>query len=179
MKASGCLVSNSKTKHMKTGIFYGSSLGNTQFVADKIQAQIPGSDCISVADLTAEKILSYDFLILGTSTWGVGNLQDDFESFVDLLLSLDLSKKTIALFGCGDQYTYPDTFCNGMGKLHQLLSEKETNVIGSWSIEGYEFSESEAVIADYFVGLALDEDNEPDLTDVRVLEWVNQLKKTF
>ena len=162
---------------MKTGIFYGSSLGNTQFVADKIQNQIPGSDCIPVAVLTAEKILSYDFLILGTSTWGAGDLQDDFESFVDLLLSLDLSKKTVALFGCGDQYTYPDTFCNGIGKLHQLLSKKETNIIGPWPIEGYDFSESEAVIDNHFVGLALDEDNEPDLTDVRIAEWVKNISK--
>ncbi|MBI9060437.1 MAG: flavodoxin [Marinilabiliaceae bacterium] len=164
---------------MKTGIFYGSSLGNTQFVADKIQHQIPGSDCISVTYLTAEKILSYDLLILGTSTWGVGNLQDDFELFVDLLLTLDLSDKTIALFGCGDQHTYPDTFCNGMGKLHQLLSEKETNIIGPWSIEGYDFSESEAVIDDHFVGLALDEDNEPDLTDGRVTQWTKIIREAL
>lgn len=164
---------------MKTGIFYGSSLGNTQFVAEKIQKQLPGSDCIPVTDLTADQILSYDLLILGTSTWGVGNLQDDFESFVDLLLSLDLNNKTIALFGCGDQYTYPDTFCNGMGKLYHLLQEKETNIIGQWSIDGYDFSESEAVVDDHFVGLALDEDNEPDLSDVRVAQWTGVIKETL
>ncbi len=160
---------------MRTAIFYGSSLGNTQFIADKIQQQLPHAACLPVNDLTPTQVLEFDNYILGTSTWGVGNLQDDFELFVDLLLSLDLSGKTFALFGLGDQHTYPDTFCNGMGKLYHLLKEKEWKIIGSTSIEGYDFSESEAVIDGAFVGLALDEDNEPDLSDLRIKNWVKQL----
>lgn len=161
---------------MKTAIYYGSSLGNTHFVAEKIQEHWPDADCVSVADLSIPDVMNYDFIILGTSTWGVGNLQDDFEMFVDDLLSFDLKGKTFALFGCGDQHTYPDTFCNGMGKLYHLINAKEWNIIGDWSIDGYEFSESEAVIDDRFVGLALDEDNEPDMTDVRIKQWVTELK---
>ncbi len=160
---------------MKTAIFYGSSLGNTQFVAEKIHKHLPEADCLAVNDLTIADIKKYDNIILGTSTWGVGNLQDDFELFVDLLLSLDLSDKTFALFGLGDQHTYPDTFCNGMGKLYQLLNEKGWNIIGRTSTDGYDFSESEAQLGDEFVGLALDEDNEPDLTDDRIQNWVGQL----
>ena len=80
------------------------------------------------------------FMILGTSTWGIGNLQDDFEMFVDLLLSLDLTEKTFALFGLGDQQTYPDSFCNGMGKLYRLLKNKDCKIIGSWPAEDYDFS---------------------------------------
>lgn len=161
---------------MKTAIFYGSSLGNTQFVAEKINVQWPNAECIPVNDLRSDDILDYDFIILGTSTWGLGNLQDDFELFVDLLLSLDLSDKTFALFGCGDQQTYPDSFCDGMGKLYSLLFNKGWKIIGYWPVDGYDFSESEAVIDNRFVGLALDEDNEPDMTDVRVIGWVEQLK---
>ena len=71
---------------MRTAIFYGSSLGNTQFVADKIQRQLPHAVCLPVNNLTSAQILEYDNYILGTSTWGLGNLQDDFELFVDLLL---------------------------------------------------------------------------------------------
>lgn len=160
---------------MQTAIFYGSSLGNTQFVAEKIHALLPQADCLPVNDLTVSQILKYDNIILGTSTWGVGNLQDDFELFVDLLLSLDMSEKTFALFGLGDQQTYPDTFCNGMGKLYHLLNDKGWKVVGRTSVEGYDFSESEAQDGDEFVGLALDEDNEPDLTDVRIAQWVKIL----
>ncbi len=161
---------------MKIGILYGSSLGNTQFVAEKIHQYLPQAECLAVNDLRASKIESFDFMILGTSTWGIGNLQDDFEMFVDLLLSLDLTEKTFALFGLGDQQTYPDSFCNGMGKLYRLLKNKDCKIIGSWPAEDYDFSESEALIDDNFVGLALDEDNEPDLTDGRIKGWVELLK---
>ncbi|MCG8582084.1 MAG: flavodoxin [Bacteroidales bacterium] len=160
---------------MQTAIFYGSSLGNTQFVAEKLHAAIPGSDCLAVNDLTVSEIVKYDNIVLGTSTWGVGNLQDDFELFVDLLLSLDMTNKTFALFGLGDQHTYPDTFCNGMGKLYTLLIEKGWKVVGSISADGYDFSESEAQVGNELVGLALDEDNEPDLTDIRIKSWVEKL----
>jgi len=161
---------------MRTAIFYGSSLGNTQFVAEKIQKALPAADCVAVNDLTVSQILKYDNIILGTSTWGVGNLQDDFELFVDLLLSIDMSEKTFALFGLGDQHTYPDTFCNGMGKLYSLLADKGWTITGRTSVEGYDFSESEAQIDDEFVGLALDEDNEPDLTDSRIANWVKSIQ---
>ncbi|MBK3518347.1 flavodoxin [Carboxylicivirga marina] len=160
---------------MQTAILFGSSLGNTQFVAEKIHKHIPNATCLPVNDLSVAQITSFDNLVLGTSTWGVGNLQDDFELFVDLLLTLDMSKTTFALFGLGDQYTYPDTFCNGMGKLYHLLNDKGWRIVGSTSVDGYDFSESEAQIDEQFVGLALDEDNEPDLSDIRIEKWVKNL----
>jgi flavodoxin I len=161
----------------KAAIFYGSSLGNTQFVAEKIHAHLPEADCISVSEATPYHIKQYQWLILGTSTWGIGNLQDDFEPFVELLINQDLKGKTIALFGLGDQHTYPDTFCNGMGKLYELLQDKGAQFIGAWPANDYDFSESSALREDgQLVGLALDEDNEPDLSDSRVEKWVQQLK---
>ncbi|WP_282038978.1 flavodoxin [Saccharicrinis aurantiacus] len=160
----------------KIGIFYGSSVGNTRFVAEKLADLIPNSILTPVEKASQEIIESFDILILGTSTWGVGNLQDDFESFVDTLVTCNLNGKTIALFGLGDQFTYPDTYCNGMGKLFELIKDKGSNFIGSWPIDEYDFSESIAVVDGEFVGLALDEDNEPDLTDYRLTEWVKTLQ---
>ena len=160
---------------MRTAILYGSSLGNTQFIAHKIQQLLPHADCLSVSGLTADQVIGYDNYILGTSTWGMGSMQDDFELFAELLMSLDLSDKNFALFGLGDQHTYPDTFCDGMGKLYQLLHSKNWAVRGGTSTEDYDFSESEAVVDGAFVGLALDEDNEPDLSDMRIKNWLKQL----
>lgn len=154
------------------GIFYGSSVGNTRFVAEKLELLIPGSELNPVETATKEDIEKYDFLILGTSTWGMGNLQDDFETFVDTLLTVDLNGKTVALFGLGDQFTYPDTYCNGMGRLYDLIKDKGCKFVGSWPIDDYDFSDSLAVVDGKFVGVALDEDNEPDLTDYRLGEWV-------
>ncbi|MCW3786664.1 flavodoxin [Plebeiibacterium sediminum] len=159
----------------KIGIFYGSSVGNTRFVAEKLYDLIPDSKLIAVEKADQSDIENCDFLILGTSTWGVGGLQDDFEIFVNTLIESDLNNKKIALFGLGDQYTYPDTFCNGMGKLYDLIKDKGCKFVGKWPTDSYDFSESLAVVEDSFVGLALDEDNEPDLTDYRLQEWVKTL----
>ncbi len=160
----------------KIGIFYGSSVGNTRFVAEKLHDLIPNTDLIAVEKADRSDIEDRDFLILGTSTWGVGSLQDDFEIFVNTLVESDLNNKKIALFGLGDQYTYPDTFCNGMGKLFDLIKEKGCEFVGKWPTDSYDFSESLAVVDDIFVGLALDEDNEPDLTNYRLQEWIKTLK---
>lgn len=157
------------------GIFYGSSVGNTRFVAEKLAKLLPEAELNPVEKATQSDIEKYPFLILGTSTWGIGNLQDDFETFVDTLANSNLKGKTVALFGLGDQFTYPDTFCNGMGKLYEVIKDKGCNFIGSWSTDEYDFSESMAVVDNKFVGLALDEDNEPDLTDYRLKEWTKLL----
>ncbi len=159
----------------KIGIFYGSSVGNTRFVAEKLGDIIKSASLKPVEKTTKEDIEQFDFLILGTSTWGVGNLQDDFETFVETLLECDLSNKTVALFGLGDQFTYPDSFCNGMGKLYELIKDKGCKFVGQWPTDEYDFSESLAVVDDHFVGLALDEDNEPDLTDYRLQEWTKTI----
>jgi flavodoxin I len=161
---------------INTLILYGSSVGNTHFVAEKVSALLPGARLSSVKGITSADIDEYDNLILGTSTWGVGNFQDDFEQFVNVLLGCDLTDKTIALFGCGDQFNYPDTFCDGMGKLYDLLKEKPCHLIGEWPADDYNFSESKALRNGKFVGLAVDEDNEPDLTDYRIDKWVSEIK---
>lgn len=163
----------------KTAIIYGSSVGNTRFVAEKVHAVFPDADLIAAETADIEKLKDYQFLIMGTSTWGVGQIQDDFETFVERFLQLDLSGKTIALFGLGDQQTYPDTFCDGMGKLYELLEEKNPEFIGQWPADDYDFSESKAYRDGMFVGLPLDEDNEPDLTDGRICIWSEDLKEAI
>ncbi|MGV8827507.1 MAG: flavodoxin [Breznakibacter sp.] len=164
---------------MKIAVLYGSSLGNTQFVAEKIHSFFPDALLASVSELNVGMLSSFDLIVLGTSTWGVGDMQDDFGTFVSKLLLSDLEGKTFALFGLGDQHNYPDTFCNGMGKLYHLLENMEVRFVGQWPIDGYDYSESEAVIDRHFVGLAIDEENEPDLTDGRVTQWCRLLMRQF
>lgn len=45
--------------------------------------------------------------------------------------------------------------------------------------DGYDFNESKAVVDGKFLGLAIDEDNQSDMTELRVKSWVSQLKKEF
>ena len=101
----------------KTGVFYGSTTGTTESVARTIAEKlgIPSSDVYNVSKMTADVAGSYEALILGTSTWGDGELQDDWYGFLDQLKAQDLSGKKVALFGCGDSGSYPDTCCDAVG----------------------------------------------------------------
>jgi flavodoxin I len=149
-------------------------------IADKIQ-QAFGEEKADVFNIDAvEKIEmeQYPYLIFGTSTWGLGDLQDDWEEFIDIFNTIDLSKKKVALFGLGDQEVYTESFVNGMGELYAHIS-KRTNIVGEWPTEGYDFISSKAVKKDKFVGLAIDFDNEPKKADKKIQAWVEQLKKEF
>lgn len=156
-----------------TVVIYGSSTGTCQAIAEKIASKL-GVEAIDVTGLTADVVNNHDNLILGTSTWGSGDMQDDWYDGVEILKNADLSGKTVALFGCGDSESYSDTFCNGMSELRQAV--EGANIIGAVSTDGYTFDDSEAVVDGKFVGLALDDVNEDDKTDERIDAWIDSIK---
>jgi len=106
-------------------------------------------------------------------------LQSDWEDFFDELDTIDFTGKKVAYFGEGDQVGYPDTFQDAMGMLEEKIVERGGETVGYWSTDGYEFTDSKALRDGKFVGLALDEDNQSDLTDERIKTWVSQLKQEF
>lgn len=158
----------------KTIVVYGSSTGTCEEIANTIGEKL-GVDVINVADLTADVIAANDNLLLGTSTWGAGELQDDWYDGISVLKGADLSGKTVALFGCGDAESYPDTFCGAMAEIYNAVSG-QANVIGGVSTDGYTFDDSDAVIDGQFVGLALDNVNEEEKTDSRIDAWIESIK---
>ncbi len=163
----------------KIGIFYGSTTGTTESVARLIAEKLgvnASSDVHDVSKMTAELAGSYEVLILGTSTWGDGELQDDWYDGIKILKSMNLSDKIVALFGCGDSESYSDTFCNGMGIIYEDLKESGCRFVGAVPDAGYTYSSSVAVVDGKFVGLAVDDMNEGDKTDGRVTEWTDMLK---
>ncbi len=161
-----------------TIVIYGSSTGTCQSIAENIAGKL-GVEAIDVQQLTAEVINNNENLILGTSTWGAGELQDDWYDGVKTLKAANLSGKTVALFGCGDCESYCDTFCGGMKELYDAAVEAGASVVGSVSTDGYNFDDSEAVVDGSFVGLALDDVNEDDKTECRVSAWVDALKPSL
>lgn len=162
----------------KIGIFYGSSTGTTQSIAETIAAQlgVATTNVIDVAKMTAEQIKDFDALILGTSTWGDGELQDDWYDGIKLLKAANLSGKTIALFGCGDSDSYSDTFCDGMGLIYEEIKDSGCSFTGQVSTDGYTFSSSISVVDGVFVGLAIDDVNESDQTENRINAWMEKIK---
>jgi len=156
----------------KTAIIYGSSTGTCEAIAQKICEKLGGGDVINVGELDAAQLADYDNLLLGTSTWGIGELQDDWYDGVDKLKGADLSGKTIALFGCGDCQSYGDSFCGAMAEIYDAVKDSGASIVGAVSTDGYDFSDSAAVQDGKFVGLALDDINEDDKTDARIDAWL-------
>ncbi len=163
------------------GIFYGSSTGNTEAAAKKLQQEF-GPDkaqIFDVANAKASDMDNFPNLIFGSSTWGMGDLEEEFEEFVSEIQQENLEGKKVAIFGCGDQEAYADSFVDAMGLIYEVLRNKGCDIVGKISTEGYEFDESKAVVNGQFIGLPLDEDNQSDLTDERIKSWADQLKKEF
>lgn len=162
----------------KTIVVYGSSTGTNEGIAGDIAAKL-GTEAISASKLSAEIIAQNDNLILGTSTWGCGEVQDDWYDGLKAIKSSDLSGKTVAIFGNGDSASYSDTFCGGMIEIYNAAKAAGATIIGAVDTEGYSFDGSEAVVDGKFVGLALDNDNEESETPGRIESWLNDISASL
>ena len=166
---------------MAIGLFFGTQTGNTESAAEEIQ-QAFGSGLVNLHDMAradAGDFDDYQCLIIGCPTWNIGELQSDWEGFFPELDGMNFSGKKIAYFGCGDQIGYADNFVDAIGILEEKITERGGKTVGYWSTEGYDFDASKAVRGARFVGLAIDDTNQSELTDERLKKWVTLLKSEF
>lgn len=166
----------------KIGLFFGTTTGKTEGAAEMIQAEFGGEDIVEIHDIAEaelEEFQQYDCLIIGCPTWNVGELQSDWDGLFDELDTVDFTTKKVAYFGTGDQIGYADNFQDAMGMLEEKISGLGGTTVGHWPVEGYEHEASKAVKNGKFVGLALDEDNQSELTEKRIKSWVKQLQMEF
>ena len=166
---------------MKTALFYGSTTGNTEDIAEQIQRSMDNVELFDVADETLDQLDGYDLIILGIPTWDYGEIQSEWDDIWDDVDNVDFSGKTVTLYGLGDQVGYGEWFLDAMGLLHDKVKAKGARMIGYWPVQGYDFEASKAVTADgsKFVGLAVDEDCQHELTDDRVQRWLQQIVAEF
>lgn len=160
---------------MKIGIFYGSTTGVTKKVAERT-GELLDADVLNVSEIE-NKIDNYDVLIFATSSWNRGNVQKSWENFLKFLGDKDFGGKKVALIGVGDQNFFGKTFVDGMCVLYNYIKYNNIKLIGRTSIEGYDFEESRSVEKGKFIGLAIDDKNQKELTEERIINWVNQLKE--
>jgi len=170
----------------KIGLFFGPLKGSVHRVAEKVKAAIGEEqiELISVNDASATDLEKYDKIIFGISTvgketWDSNYSNTDWSKFFPNISKVDYSGKTVAIFGLGDHITYSGYFVNAMGVLAKELMKNGATIVGQVDPSGYEFDESEAVIDGKFIGLPIDEDFEPELTDERVANWVKTIKPAF
>ncbi|MCD5416208.1 flavodoxin [Candidatus Bipolaricaulota bacterium] len=108
-------------------VVFGSTTGSTETLASSVEAGLKeGSVNVTVKNVTqtgVEELGSYDCIILGSSTWGLGDLQDDFFPFYEKLADVTLHGKKAAVFGPGDEESFPDNFCTAVDTLEERLTE--------------------------------------------------------
>ncbi|MBM7624552.1 flavodoxin [Sporohalobacter salinus] len=115
----------------KAIIVYGSTMGNTEELAIKLEEVLSSNydtfikDVVNVAP---EDLNEFDLILFGSSTWGAGELQDDFLDFYDRLSGIDLSDKQAAVFGPGDT-SYGDMFCQAVDILEDKLKDLGAEII--------------------------------------------------
>ncbi|MGK7874731.1 MAG: flavodoxin FldA [Xenococcaceae cyanobacterium] len=166
----------------KIGLFYGTTTGKTESAAEMIQQEFGGEDVVTMHDISEVEdsdFDNYENIIIGCPTWDIGELQADWQGYYDELDNINFSGKKVAYLGTGDQVGYSENFQDAMGILEEKISELGGTAVGHWSTDGYDFEASKAVKNGKFVGLALDEDNQSDLTEERIKKWVAQLKSEF
>jgi flavodoxin II len=165
------------------GLFYGSSTCYTEMAAEKIREHIGDAlvDVYNIADEPVSTMADYDYLILGIPTWDYGELQEDWESAWDAIDDVDFSAKTVALYGLGDQIGYPEWFQDALGYLWAKVVNLGARPVGLWPAQGYSFQQSKALNPDHthFVGLALDDENDFDLSEDRIARWCDQVLREF
>ncbi|MGK7913912.1 MAG: flavodoxin [Synechococcus sp.] len=169
----------------KIGLFYGSTSGVTEEIAEKIQAII-GDDLCDLYSMEedfdgVDDLLKYDYLLLGCSTWGAGEVQNDWrEPLFDIEVEKpDFTGKTIALFGPGDCEGHSKHFVGALGILYDQFKAVGAKLVGAVSAEDYSFEKSTSIRDGKFVGLPLDEVNESEKTDRRIADWLDLLKADF
>ncbi len=170
---------------LRIGLFYGSTTCFTEIAAEKIQAQFADGEIelFNIKDVPLKQAEEFDIIIFGLSTWDFGEIQEDWESHWSDIADLQLNGKVVALFGMGDQVGYTDWFQDALGMLHDELAANPGTQncirVGFWPNTDYDFAASKALTPDheFFVGLALDEDSQYELSETRIQQWCEQLKE--
>jgi flavodoxin I len=173
----------------KIGIFFGTDTGNTRRIAKDITSAL-GADAakpVNIRNASVDDLLAHDLLILGTPTYGegalpglsTGNATESWEEFLPKLAGQDFSGKKIALYGLGNQKTYPNEFVDALFYLYDAFTQCNATIVGAWSIDGYNFKSSKAVVDGHFVGLVLDQENQKDLSDERLATWLKIVAKAW
>ncbi|HEX6735117.1 MAG TPA: flavodoxin [Azonexus sp.] len=169
----------------RIGIFFASDTGRTRLVAKQIARKLGEAAAVplNIGRATLAEVLAYEALIVGSPTLGDGELpgldtgltQPGWAEFVPQLADADLTRKTVAIFGLGDQKKYPNEFVDAIGLLHDAFAARGARLVGRWPTAGYEFAASQAVDGDEFLGLALDQHHQALLTEARIDAWLARI----
>merc|ERR1719158_2107901 len=162
------------------GLFFGTQAGKTEDAAGQI-ATAAGLEASDIGDISAADLAGFDGIIAGLPTWHTGADEQRsgtaWDDYLEEIRGLDMGGKPVAIFGLGDQAGYGDNFCDGIEELHATFAAAGAKMLGAVDASPYDmYTESKSVADGKFLGLPLDNDNEPDMSEARIKAWVEQLK---
>jgi flavodoxin I len=171
----------------KIGIFFGTETGTTRLIAKKIHKKLGdelAAKPVNVNRIALDQMLQYDALILGTPSYGIGEipgrsagcLEPNWEEFLAQFEAADFSGKRVALFGLGAQERYSDRFASSLLRLYEVFKGFGAEIVGSWPTDGYTFDHSAAIVDGRFVGLVIDARTQGMYTDERIEAWLQTVK---
>jgi len=170
----------------KIAIFFGPLNGSVHRIAKLVASKIGTDkvDLIHISESSADDLDKYSRIIFGISTIGKDTWQQKFDNndwskFFPVVSEFNFSGKKVAIFGLGDHITYAYHFVDSMGLLGKTIKNQGGVIYGQVGTEGYTFQDSDAIVDGKFIGLPVDEDFEPELTEERVTAWINSLMQEF
>lgn len=164
------------------GLFFAPTGGNVHFIAKRIKQLLKGRpvELHCIVTTPPKMMLSYRNIIIVSSSLGndiwEGESQDKWASFLPRMRKISLKGKNVALVGLGDAVKYPNNFVDSLKLLADTVRECGGNLVGKTETDGYTFTASKAIEDGLFVGLPIDQDNEPEKSDVRIKEWLSLLE---
>ncbi|QDK68801.1 flavodoxin [Bacillus halotolerans] len=134
-------------------LVYATMSGNTEAMADLIEkglqeaeAEVDRFEAMDIDD--AELFNDYEHIILGTYTWGDGDLPDEFLDLAEEMEALDFTGKTCAVFGSGD--TAYEYFCGAVDTLEEKIKERGGEIVlPSVKVEMNPEGEEEVVLKEF------------------------------
>ncbi|TKC18242.1 flavodoxin domain-containing protein [Robertmurraya kyonggiensis] len=106
---------------MKLAIVYTSITGNTEELAEVLSGcfreQGMKTDCYPLENFSLSSISDYDSLVIGTYTWGDGDVPDELLHLQQELLRCP--QLVTGIFGTGDRF-YPK-FCGAVDELQEIF----------------------------------------------------------
>lgn len=112
-------------------LIYTSMTGNTEAIADLIEAGAIESglqvDRKEAIEIEANELLDYKAIIIGSYTWGDGDVPDEFLDIYEDLQNFDLTGRKFAIFGSGD--TSYEHFCGAVDRLEASIKANGGEVV--------------------------------------------------
>lgn len=119
----------------KAALIYSSITGNTEEVVKKLELYLSSElllEVFSVHDFKLNTLTSYDLIIIGTYSWGDGDIPLEMLPLYQAFETEATKQIKTAVFGTGDSF-YPH-FCGAVNEFRDMLFV-QTTLLATLKIE--------------------------------------------